>query len=253
MHKDNGTFPSEQSIINEIATVEAALIDAGVEVLRPRNMPNQRQIFTRDIGFVIDDKFVVANLLEAVRKPEIEGIAWLLEEIPEGQIIRLPKDASIEGGDVLVNDDHVFVGISKRTNWAGYEALKKHFPHKHIHPIELKVTDDPNTNILHLDCTFQPVGDGYAIFYPDGFKETPQIILDLFGPDKIIYVNQEEMKQMFPNIFSISKKKVLVEARFERLIEELEQRNIEVITVQYAETSKLSGLLRCSTLPLLRS
>lgn len=252
MHKENGTYPTEEAIIAEIQTVEDALVSEGIEVLRPTNMPRREQIFTRDIGFVIEDKFVIANMLEPVRQAEIIGIKWLLDEIGGQNIINIPDGARVEGGDVIVHHDHVFVGISKRTNKEGYEFLKSQFPNKQFHAIELIVTDDPKTNILHLDCTFQPVGEDMAIVYEDGFKTAPTAIFDLFSEDKLIKVSQEEMNQMFPNIFSISPKKVLVEKTFTRLIKELNKRNIETLEVSYTETSKLSGLLRCSTLPLYR-
>ncbi|MCO6360696.1 amidinotransferase [Roseivirga pacifica] len=253
MHKEEGTYPTEDDVIAEIATVEAALKAEGVTVFRPKNMPNQKQIFTRDIGFVIDDKFVVANMKEPVRKAEIEGIQHVLDQLDPDSIIEVPEGATIEGGDVLVHQDHVFVGISKRTNKAGFKFLKATFPDKQVIGLDVVVSDDPKKNILHLDCAFQPVGDKYAIIYEDGFQEKPQSIYDLFGEENLIKVNQQQMNRMFPNVFSVSPKKVLVEEGFTTLIDALESRNIQCIKVKYAETSKLSGLLRCSTLPLVRA
>lgn len=251
-HKENGTYPTQEAIIQEIQTVEKALINAGVEVLRPSNLPRIEQIFTRDIGFVIEDRFVIANMLEPVRQPEIRGIEWIIDQIDPSQIIKLPPDARVEGGDVIVYNEHVFVGISKRTNRAGFEYLQSQFPNKNFHPIELLVTDDHTTNILHLDCTFQPVGQDMAILYEDGFHNRPEVIYSLFSQEKLIKVTQQEMNQMFPNIFSISPNQVLIEKSFKRLSKELKSRGIEPIEVSYSETSKLSGLLRCSTLPLYR-
>lgn len=252
MHKENGTYPTEEAIVKEIQTVEDALTNEGIEVLRPSNMPRREQIFTRDIGFVIDDKFIVANMLEPVRQAEIRGIKWLLDEIGSLNIIRIPDGARVEGGDVIVHNEHVFVGISKRTNRQGFEFLKSQFPMRKFHAIEVLVTDDPKTNVLHLDCTFQPIGFDMAILYEDGFKVKPQAIYEVFPEDKLIKVDQDEMNRMFPNIFSISPKKVLIEKGFKRLIDELTSKGIETIPVSYSETSKLSGLLRCSTLPLSR-
>lgn len=251
-HKKNGTYPTEKALIAELQTVEKALLQEGIEVLRPKNLPKTEQIFTRDIGFVIDDKFIISNMREPVRQPEIEGIEWILHEIGQDCIIKVPEEATIEGGDVILCNDQVFVGISKRTNWAGFEFLRSQFPGKQFHPIELKVTDDHKTNVLHLDCVFQPVGEKHAIIYPDGFANTPGPIYDLFNQEHRIEVTQEQMNQMYPNIFSIAPDKVLVERSFTALIKQLEEVGIECIPVSYAETSKLSGLLRCSTLPLLR-
>lgn len=252
-HLNDGTYPTPVDISDEMAEAKSILESLGIEVLEPQNLSKKKQIFTRDIGFVIDNKFVVANMKEPIRADEIDGIQHILKLIPENQTMRLPKDATIEGGDVIVHNEHVFVGISYRTNWAGYEFLKENFPKKKVHALPLVVTDDPASNILHLDCTFQPVGKDYAIIYEEGFLETPKVILDHFPEEKLIRVSQKEKEMMFPNIFSISPSDVIIERSFTRLIHELEQRGINCHKVKYCETSKLSGLLRCSTLPLHRA
>ena len=251
-HVKDGTYPSPEDISEEMAQAKKALLSLGVEVLEPNNLRKKKQIFTRDIGFVIGDKFVVANMKEPVRATEINGIEHILRLIPNNQILRLPQEATIEGGDVIVHNEYVFVGISNRTNWAGYKFLEENFPNKKIQALPLVVTDEPATNILHLDCTFQPVGKDFAIIYYEGFIEKPKAILDLFPEDKLIRVNQKEKEMMFPNIFSVGPNDVIVEKGFTRLIQELENRGINCHKVKYSETSKLSGLLRCSTLPLFR-
>lgn len=252
MHKAKGTYPSAEDIQEEIAEAKSVLESAGVEVIQPRNLAEKKQIFTRDIGFVINNKFVIANMKEPLRQGEIEGIDFVLEQINPEDIIRVPEGATIEGGDVLVHGEHVFVGISKRTNQAGFDFLKSQFPKRQFHAMELVVSDDPYENILHLDCAFQPVGESFAIFYEEGFVNKPEIIFQLFGEQNLIRVNQDEKNQMFPNVFSIGPKDVVIEKDFSRLIKELEIRGITCHPVKYSETSKLSGLLRCSTLPLIR-
>ena len=122
-----------------------------------------------------------------------------------------------------------------------------------MHAIPLVVSDDPAEHVLHLDCTFQPVGKDQAIIYHDGFAQKPEALYDLFPSDKLIAVNQEEKEHMFPNVFSIGPDKVVVEKTFIRLKEELHKKGFQTFDVEYKETSKLSGLLRCSTLPLRRT
>lgn len=252
-HIINGTYPTESDIILELISFETALKEAGVEVLRPKNLVGIEQIFTRDIGFVIDDKFVVANMREPVRQKEFPGIEPLLSGFLDSQIVRLPKRALVEGGDVIVCNNHLFVGISKRTNWAGYECLKKEFPEKEVHALPLEVTDSAATNTLHLDCAFQPVGEKSCIIYEDGFKSKPEILYQLFDKEDMISVSLEEKQRMFPNVFSVAPNKVIIEENFVRLKGELNAKGIETVDVKFKETSKLSGLLRCSTLPLRRA
>ena len=57
-HVLKGTFPTQQNVINEMNAVKSVLLKYGVEVFRPRNIEGLNQIFSRDIGFVIDDNFI---------------------------------------------------------------------------------------------------------------------------------------------------------------------------------------------------
>lgn len=252
-HMENGSYPTETELQREIATFEKVLKDQGIQVYRPETLEGVDQIFTRDIGFVIEDKFVVANMLESVRQIELPAIEYLLDQVNPDDILRAPSAARIEGGDVILHGDHIFVGISLRTNRAGYEFLRRAFPYKQVHALPLVTSDDPAQHVLHLDCTFQPVGKEHAIIYHDGFKEKPEILHKLFPAEKQIEVTLDEKTRMFPNVFSIAPDKVVIENSFSALRTALEARGFTVFGVDYTETSKLSGLLRCSTLPLKRT
>ena len=58
-----GVFPKEQDIIKEMNAFEAVLLKYGVKVYRPEPVKNCNQIFSRDVGFVIDDKIIVSNII----------------------------------------------------------------------------------------------------------------------------------------------------------------------------------------------
>ena len=252
-HLENGTFPHEADICREIKTVEDVLKQNGVDVVRPTNLPETEQIFTRDIGFVIDDYFFKSNMKHSVRGKELEGINHILNDIAKSKQISIPDEITIEGGDVVLWNEFVFIGIGDRTTENAIKYIQNILPHKNV--IGIEIIADQNSadhNILHLDCAFQPIGKDEAIIYCDGFKTFPKEILDLFPKEKRIEVSLKEKNQMFPNIFSIAPDKVVIEKNFVRLKDELVERGYQVFEVDYSETSKLSGLLRCSTLPLKR-
>ena len=69
-HVLKGTFPTQQNVINEMNAVKSVLLKYGVEVFRPRNIEGLNQIFSRDIGFVIDNKFIMPNIIDD-RKEEV--------------------------------------------------------------------------------------------------------------------------------------------------------------------------------------
>jgi len=54
------------------------------------------------------------------------------------------------------------------------------------------------------------------------------------------------------NVFVISPEVVVSNKGFKRLNKWLEEKGILVEKVDYSDVSKMSGLLRCSTLPLYR-
>lgn len=76
----------------------------------------------------------------------------------------------------------------------------------------------------------------------------------MFSENKNIFeITQEEMYRMNTNIFSISPDTVVSEQNFTRLNNHLENEwGMTVERVPYAEISKMGGLLRCSTLSLVR-
>jgi len=263
-HIRNGTFPEETDLVKEMTGFAEVLKKYDVKIYRPEVIRDCNQVFARDIGFVVEDKFVIPQILWH-RRREIDGIEYIIEKIRHENLLVVPDGVRIEGGDVMPWHDHIFVGYSghpefdefvvSRTNEEGVEFLRKAFPDKEVRAFELKKSDtDAMENALHLDCCFQPIGTDMAIIYPGGFKhrEDYEYLVDFFGADKVIEITKQEMYDMNSNIFSISPDVIVSEVGFDRLNGILREKGFTVEAVKYAETAKMEGLLRCSTLPLVR-
>ncbi len=259
-----GTYPSEEDMKTEMAAINAVFHKYNVEVFRPKLIKDCNQIFTRDIGFVIDDKFVIANILPD-RAPEFKAIDYIISQIDPKNVIQPPEEVHIEGGDVLLWDDHIFIGTYKgsdysqiktaRTNLAGVEFIREMFPHKMVKEFDLvKSTTEARDNALHLDCCFQPIGHDKGIIYEGGFRDKNdyEYLEKLFGHENLFHITREEMYHMHSNVFSISPDIVVSERNFTRLNNWLRANGFMVEEVPYAEIAKQEGLLRCSTLPLVR-
>lgn len=264
-HVLSGTYPTEADMQREMSAVMAVFQKYEVEVFRPSTIENCNQIFARDIAFVIDDKFIKSNILPD-RAKEYHALEALLQKINPDDIIELPEACHVEGGDVILCNDYIFIGIYSGTDYADYitartnlqaaEAIQKLFPHKKVKTFELrKSNSNPLENALHLDCCFQPLGNGKALIHDQGFlnKSDFKWLLDFFGTDNVFVVTPKEMSQMNCNVFSISKDVVISEQNFTRLNTWLTAQGYTVEKVPYAEISKQGGLLRCSTLPLIRN
>ena len=263
-HIKAGTYPVEADMVKEMEAVNEVFKKYDIEVFRPEIIKDYNQIFTRDIGFVIDDTFIKANILPE-RERELDAIQYVLDKIDPAKIVRPPEEAHIEGGDVMLWDDHIFIGtykgsdykdyITARTNMQGVNFIKELFPHKTVKEFDLvKSRIEPRDNALHLDCCFQPVGKDKGVIYKSGFREEADYmyLVNLFGKENLFHIEREEMYNMNSNFFSIDTNVVVIEKNFTRFKNWLLERDFIVEEVPYAEIAKQEGLLRCSTLPLIR-
>ena len=259
-----GTYPTETDMQQEMSSVKAVFQKYDVTVFRPNIIENCNQIFARDIAFVIDDKFIKSNILPD-REEEYQALETLLAQLNSDYIIELPEDCHVEGGDVILCDDYIFIGvysgldypdyITARTNLNAAKAIQELFPQKNVKTFELrKSNSNPLENALHLDCCFQPLGQGKALLHDRGFlnAEDYEWLLNFFGKENVFEATAKEMSQMNCNVFSISDDVVISEQNFTRLNTWLVANGFTVEEVPYAEISKQGGLLRCSTLPLKR-
>ncbi|KQS93566.1 arginine deiminase family protein [Chryseobacterium sp. Leaf394] len=262
---EHNIYPTEEDIISEMNAFEAVLKKYDVQVFRPDIIEDYNQVFARDVAFVIDDKMIISNVI-ADRADEQEAYKTVFEEVAWRKIINLPETAHIEGGDVIVWNDFLFIGTcfsedyrsykTARTNEYAIEILKEYFPKKRIIDLELKKNDrEPYKGILHLDCTFNPIGKDKCIIYKNGFVDESDynLIIDIFGEENCFHVTDEEMFEMVPNVFSISPEVVVSDKAFTRMNDHLRNEwGITVEEIPYREISKMGGLLRCSTMPLVR-
>lgn len=259
-----GTYPLEEDMVKEIEAFNQVFEKYDVEVFRPQIIENYNQIFARDIGFVIDDVFIKANILPD-RERELDAIQYVIDQMDPTKVVRPPEKVHIEGGDVMPWNEHIFIGtykgsdykdyITARTNMYGVDFIKEMFPNKIVKEFDLvKSRIEPRDNALHLDCCFQPVGIDKGIIYKSGFREEADYLylVDIFGKENLFHIEREEMYHMNSNIFSIAPDVVVSERNFTRLNNWLRAKGFTVEEIPYAEISKQEGLLRCSTLPLIR-
>ena len=259
-----GTYPIEADMIAEMEAFNAVFTKYDVTVYRPEIIENYNQIFTRDIGFVIEDIIKKKNILPD-RERELDAIQYVIDQINPAKVVRPPEEVHIEGGDVMVWNDHIFIGtykgsdyssyITARTNMFGVNYIKELFPNKIVKEFDLvKSRLEARDNALHLDCCFQPIGTDKGIIYKSGIREESDYLylVKLFGKENLFHITREEMYHMNSNVFSIAPDVVVSEKNFTRLNNWLRKQGFTVEEIPYAEIAKQEGLLRCSTLPLIR-
>lgn len=259
-----GTYPKEEDMIAEMEALVTIFEKYNVTVYRPQVIENCNQIFSRDIAFVIEDKVMRANILPD-RNEEIEAIRYVWNQIDRKDRIILPEECHVEGGDVMPWNNYIFIGtysgedyadlITARTNIDAVIAIQELFPNKVVKSFELRKSNtNAKENALHLDCCFQPIGTDKAIIHKNGFliEKEYDWLVSFFGKENIFEITKDEMYDMNSNIFSISENVIVSEKNFTRLNTWLRKQGFIVEEVPYAEIGKQGGLLRCTTMPLIR-
>ena len=262
-HIKNNSYPIEDDLLRELDNFYNKLLKHNVDVIRPSNINNCNQIFARDLGFVISNLFFLSNIVPN-RHDELKGIDDTLNNLDVG-VIKLPEFMHIEGGDVIVHNDKVFIGtyieddysslITARTNYSSIDYLKSMITSKEIIPLEInKSNTDIYKNTLHLDCCFQTISNDKAIICPDGFKNKKDVeyLINYFGQKNTFIASSEETFELTSNVLVISPDVIVTRLKSDRLNSWLENIGVLVEKVNYSNVSKMSGLFRCSTLPLNR-
>ncbi len=212
-------------------------------ILLPYHKKYPEQVFTRDVGFTLGETIFVAHMAHDLRKGEENVLkVWLEdEEISYYNLI----GNKIEGGDVIIDQDTIYIGLSNRTNQLAVEhitrLLGRQFDIKAI-PIEEKY--------LHLDCVFNVLSPNVALVYPPALSEND---LQFFSSRyELIEVTEEEQFTLGTNVLSIGSNKIFSLPVNEKVNSQMREKGFEIIEVDFTEIIKSGGSFRCCTLPILR-
>jgi len=205
------------------------------------------QHYTRDIGFAIDNTFFCANLRRRSRQRELVGLRELLPRF--SRVARL-ESGTIEGGDVMVDERYVIVGLGEETTKAGVDCLRRKLAELGSER-ELVSIEFAHRGIIHLDTRFNIVAQGVALIHPKSFKRESLRWLERHFD--LIAVTEAEAANVEINTFSLSPRKVVMPERSQRLAALLSAKGLEPIPIDFSEVTKLPGSFRCTTLPLERA
>ncbi|MBI5064641.1 hypothetical protein HZA97_00255 [Candidatus Woesearchaeota archaeon] len=241
--------PLKEKVVEDFEKFRQVLIDNGVKVYEAKALDDvPDQLTPRDIGFVLDDTLLISNMVKEPRKQEWRGIEHIIELIDPKKVIDVPENVFIEGGDIIYDRGEIYVGIGQRTNMQGFFFLKNTFPKHKFNPIFLK-TPNQEEDVLHLDCTFMPVGNEHVLIYRDGFHGLPESVQKKYFS---ILVSKEEQQELGTNILSLAPNKVISRNKSSYVNRVLEGLGIEVIKLDFDEFTKNGGSFRCASLPLYR-
>ncbi len=160
--------------------------------------------FTRDSAFSMNDKVLISRMASKVREREsliMEAIfdyhpAFATQTVNPVKLYDKSGKASIEGGDVLIAREDVFLsGISGRTTSQGIDAILEFLKTKPgtKHMILQELPYQPES-FIHLDMVFTFLDkDKCMIFEPLILRSSRHITIHLIVEgDQVVQIKEEE-------------------------------------------------------------
>lgn len=194
------------------------------------------QVFVRDVAFKLDNTWCICNMAKGFRQKESNEFIKFLAGLGKKYY---KFKSTIEGGDVIIWNQTIFVGIGSRTSMDAVQELSGLFKEYEIIPIKLA------KDILHLDCVLGIIDNENAVVYRKGIEEKSfKRLSNIF---RVIEISRQEQENMATNFLRIEDVVFceLTNKRVNNLIKELD---VKVVEVEFNEFHKLGGSLRCCTL-----
>ena len=186
-------------------------------------------VFVEDAAFVLDDLAVITRPGAESRRGEVTSIAEALA--PYRRLVHIETPATLDGGDVLVLDDRIFVGLSRRSNEAALEQLRRLTGREVI-----GVTVD---GCLHLKSAVTRVSSDALLIDRNWVDAAP------FGGWSLIDIDPAE--PFAANALRIGEA-VVYPAAFPGTRSRLEARGLVVHTVDADELAKAEGGVTCCSI-----
>ncbi len=215
------------------AAYEDALRAAGCVVERVAAAPDLPDaVFIEDTALVFDELAVMTYPGAESRRPELPAVERVLAGYRD--LARIESPGTLDGGDVLVVDQQVFVGSSSRSNADGIEQLRGI-----LCPFGYTVEAVPVLGCLHLKSAVTAIGGRTLLINrawtrAECFREFDLVDVHPFEPSAANALRVGDTL-IFP-------------AEFPRTAERLERRGVTLSTVPAGELAKAEGGVTCCSL-----
>ena len=196
------------------------------EVAAAETMPDS--VFTEDPVVILNGIAVLTRSGAAPRRAELPGVRAAVERA--GYVVEvIEKPGTLDGGDVLVVGDTVYVGASQRTNAAGIRALRRVAT-----GLGYRVVAVPITGALHLKTIATALPDGTVLAWADALEQP-----ELLG--RVVPVPE----LLGASVLPLDAETVLVSAAAPRTAQLIERLGYVVEQLDISEFEKLEGGVTC--------
>lgn len=181
-------------------------------------------VFIEDTAIVLDDVAVITRPGAESRRGETRVVAEALAKYR--RLVHIEAPATIDGGDVLVLDDKIYVGLSTRTNEEALAQLRS-LTGREVIPVDV-------TGALHLKTAITRVSRDTLLVRGEWLDVSPFAGWTLLEAEE-------------PNALLVGEV-VIYPSAHPQTVHLLRSRGIEVRTVDASELAKAEGGVTCSCL-----
>jgi len=194
------------------------------------NLPDS--VFVEDVAIVLDELAVITRPGAESRRPETTAVAEALA--PYREVVNIVFPGTMDDGDVLRIGKSVCVGISSRTNAAGFEQLRDF-----LVPLGYSVIAVSVSGCLHLKSAITQVSADALLVNRDW------IAVDLFNHWRLIDVHPDEPHAA--NALLIGDK-VVYPSSYPQTSQHLENEGLSLFPIDVSELIKAEGAVTCCSL-----
>jgi dimethylargininase len=191
-------------------------------------------VFVEDAAIVLDELAILTRPGAASRRPEVAGIGSALA--PFRRLVEIAPPATLDGGDVLVIDRRMYVGISTRSDGRAVEQLGAI-----LAPIGYEVIPVAVRGCLHLKSAVTRIAPDCLILNPDW--------VDASTLPAVTHVEVDPQEPFAGNALLVGGT-VIYPTSFPRTRERIEAAGIPVVAVDVSELAKAEGGVTCCSLVL---
>jgi dimethylargininase len=193
-------------------------------------------VFMQDPALLGRSHAIMGRFGEAKRRGEEKAFTDELDKsnITMGKVDYISRPATLEGGDIVITENGIFVGESSRTNSAGIKQLASYISEQVVTPVK--------TILLHLLCGCSYLTDREMIIAPE--------LLDTrsFPGFRFIPIPKEEAYAC--DSLYVGDRKVMLPSGFPKVATKLKKAGYEPIEVEMSEFHKGDGGVTCLSSPV---
>jgi dimethylargininase len=212
---------------------EGCLAELGLEIVSTSPEPALPDaVFVEDTAVVVDEIGVIANMGAKSRRGEVTTVANALARYRPLRFLSAP--ATLDGGDVLRIGRTLFVGVSRRTNQAGFNQLREL-----LKPYDYRVMPVAVKGCLHLKSACCGIGNNIILI------NRKWIDAEQFRGFELLDIPADEPAAA--NVLPIGDL-VIVPAAFPKTHALLQKRGIRVRPIDVSELQKAEAGVTCCSL-----